>query len=92
MAPAVLLVLVALIAMLPRLFPGFFVVDPERVADVMLLDEREAIRNPKLLMQCGFVLALVFTGFVVHRQIHMEPSLVAMVGAGILIVTSGLEP
>ena len=91
MAPAVLLVLFALIAMLPRLFPGFFVVDPERVADVMLLDEREAIRNPKLLMQCGIVLALVFAGFVVHQQIHMEPSLVAMAGAGMLIVISGLE-
>jgi Na+/H+ antiporter NhaD/arsenite permease-like protein len=91
MAPAVLLVLVALIVMLPRLFPGFFVVDPERVADVMLLDEREAIRNPKLLMQCGIVLALVFAGFVVHQQIHMEPSLVAMAGAGMLIVISGLE-
>ena len=91
MAPAVLLVLVALIAMLPRLFPGFFVVDPERVADVMLLDEREAIRDPKLLMQCAFVLTLVFAGFVMHRQIHMEPSLVAMVGAGLLIVISGLE-
>src|ERR1700753_3921338 len=57
----------------------------------MLLDEREAIRNPKLLMQCGLVLALVFAGFVVHQQIHMEPSLVAMVGAGLLIVISGLE-
>src|SRR6201985_2059503 len=91
MGPAVLLVLVALIAMLPRLYPGFFVADPERVADVMSLDEREAIRNPKRLMQCGVVLALVFAGFVIRRQIHMEPSLVAMAGAGILIVISGLE-
>jgi Na+/H+ antiporter NhaD/arsenite permease-like protein len=91
MGPVVLVVLVALIAMLPRLFPGFFVVDPERVADVMALDEREAIRDRKLLMQCGIVLALVFAGFVVHQQIHMEPSLVAMAGAGLLIVISGLE-
>jgi Na+/H+ antiporter NhaD/arsenite permease-like protein len=91
MGPVVLLVLVALIAMLPRLFPGFFVVDPERVADVMSLDEREAIRDRKLLLQCGIVLALVFAGFVVHQQIHMEPSLVAMAGAGLLIVISGLE-
>src|ERR1700723_4582097 len=60
MAPAVLLVLVALIALLPRMFPGFFVVDPERVADVMALDEREAIRNHRLLIQCGVVLLAVF--------------------------------
>jgi Na+/H+ antiporter NhaD/arsenite permease-like protein len=91
MAPAVLLVLVALIAMLPWLYPGFWVVDPERAADVMLLDEREAIRDSKLLWQCGIVLTVVFTGFVLHKQIHMEPSMVAMAGAGILIVISGLE-
>ncbi|UMB67806.1 SLC13 family permease [Mycobacterium paraterrae] len=91
MAPAVLLVLVALIAILPRLYPGFFVADPARVADVMSLDEREAIRNPKLLTQCGIVLSLVFVGFVLHRQIHMEPSMVAMAGAGILIVISGID-
>lgn len=91
MAPAVLLVLVGLIAILPRLYPGFFVVDPERVADVMALDEKEAIRNHRLLLQCGIVLTGVFVGFVMHRTIHMEPSLVAMAGAGILIVISGLE-
>jgi Na+/H+ antiporter NhaD/arsenite permease-like protein len=91
MAPAVLLVLVALILILPRLYPGFFVADPERIADVMALDEREAIRNPKLLKQCCFVLGLVFVGFVLHVQIRMEPSMVALAGAGILIVVSGLE-
>ncbi len=91
MAPAVLLVLLALVALLPRLYPGFFVVDPERVADVMALDEREAIRNARLLIQCGIVLAAVFAGFVLHQAIHMEPSLVAMAGAGILVLISGLD-
>ncbi len=91
MAPPVIIVLVALIALLPRLFPGFFTVDPERVADVMSLDEHEAIRNRRLLIQCGMVLLMVFAGFVMHRQIHMEPSLIAMAGAGILIVISGLS-
>ena len=91
MAPAVLIVLVAFVALLPRMFPGFFVADPERVADVMALDEREAIRDPRLLIQCGVVLLAVFAGFVTHQAIHMEPSLVAMAGAGILILISGLE-
>ena len=90
MAPAVLVVLCALVALLPRLFPGSFTVDAERVADVMSLDEREAIRNHRLLIQCGIVLVAVFAGFVAHKQIHMEPSLVAMTGAGILVLMSGL--
>jgi Na+/H+ antiporter NhaD/arsenite permease-like protein len=88
MGPAVLIVLAVLLLLLPRLFPGFFTADPARVADVMTLNEREAIRNPRLLIQCGIVLAAVFAGFVLHRQIHMEPSLVAMAGAGILVTMS----
>jgi Na+/H+ antiporter NhaD/arsenite permease-like protein len=91
MGPAVLIVLAVLLLLLPRLFPGFFTADPARVADVMTLNEREAIRNPRLLIQCGIVLAAVFAGFVLHRQVHMEPSLVAMAGAGILVVLSGVS-
>jgi Na+/H+ antiporter NhaD/arsenite permease-like protein len=91
MGPAVLIVLAVLLLLLRRLFPGAFTVDPDRVADVMTLDESEAIRNRTLLIQCAIVLVAVFTGFVVHHVIHMEPSLVAMAGAGILIVVSGLS-
>ena len=91
MGPAVIIVLAALLVLIPRLFPGSFIVDPDRVADVMSLDESEAIRNRKLLIQCGIVLLAVFAGFVAHHVIHMEPSLVAMTGAGILIIISGLD-
>ena len=91
MTPVVIIVLGALVLLLPVLFPGAFTVDDERIADVMSLDEREAIHNHRLLIQCGIVLAAVFVGFVAHKQIHMEPSLVAMTGAGILIVISGLS-
>ncbi|BBY05352.1 ArsB/NhaD family transporter [Mycobacterium noviomagense] len=90
MAPAVVIILGALLALLPRMFPGAFTADAERVADVMSLDEGEAIQNRRLLIQCGIVLVAVFAGFVAHKEIHMEPSLVAMTGAGILIVMSGL--
>jgi Na+/H+ antiporter NhaD/arsenite permease-like protein len=91
MAPAAIIVLVALILLLPRLFPGAFTVEDERIADVMALDEGEAIRDRRLLIQCGFVLLAVFAGFVAHKEVHMEPSLVAMAGAGVLILISGLS-
>ena len=51
MAPIVMIVMVVFIAMLPWLFRGSFDVDPERVADVMSLDEREAIRDPRAARQ-----------------------------------------
>jgi Na+/H+ antiporter NhaD/arsenite permease-like protein len=91
LAPIAIIIMGVFAALLPRLFPGAFDVDPERVADVMSLEEREAIRDPRLLIKCGVVLVAVLAGFVAHSAIHMEPSLVALVGAGILIVISGLE-
>src|SRR5688572_14015552 len=44
MAPIAALALAAFIATIPLLFRGSFRVDPERVADVMALNEREAIK------------------------------------------------
>jgi Na+/H+ antiporter NhaD/arsenite permease-like protein len=88
MAPIAALALVALCAMLPLLFRGSFHVDPERAADVMGLDEREAIKDRRLLVICGIVLAAVFTGFVGHTVFHIEPSVVALLGAGVLLLLS----
>ncbi len=91
LAPIVIIVMVVLVALLPRLFPGAFSVEPERVADVMALEEKEAIRDHGLLIKCGVVLVAVFTAFVAHSALHMDPSVVAMLGAGILVVLSRLE-
>jgi Na+/H+ antiporter NhaD/arsenite permease-like protein len=91
MTPIVIVIIAVFVALLPRLFRGAFAVDPERVADVMSLEEREAIRDPRLLIKCGVVLAAVLTAFVAHSAIHMQPSIAALLGAGILIVISGLE-
>jgi Na+/H+ antiporter NhaD/arsenite permease-like protein len=91
LTPIVIIVIGVLVTLLPRLFPGAFTVDAERVTDVMSLEEREAIRDPGLLIKCGVVMALVLAGFIAHSPLHLEPSLVALLGAGILIVISGLE-
>ncbi|ORV99448.1 ArsB/NhaD family transporter [Mycobacterium kyorinense] len=91
MAPIVVIVLIVFVALLPLLFRGSFTVDAERVADVMSLDEREAIRDRGLLAKCAVVLALVFATFIAHPVLHIQPSVVALLGAGILIVISGLQ-
>jgi len=91
LAPIVVVVIAVFVVMLPRLFPGSFGVAPERVADVMALEEREAIRDRGLLIKCGLVLAAVFAAFIGHSALHMEPSVVALLGAGVLVVISRLE-
>lgn len=91
MAPLVAIVLAAFTLALPLLFRGSFAVEKERVDDVMSLNEREAIRDHRLLAKCGIVLVLVFAAFIGHSLIHVEPSIVALLGAGVLIVISGVE-
>lgn len=91
MMPIVIIVLIVFIAMVPFLFRGSFDVDPERVADVMSLNEREAIRDPALLVKCAIVLLAVFAAFILHSLLHIEPSVVALIGAGVLILIAGLE-
>ncbi|WP_343601495.1 ArsB/NhaD family transporter [Mycobacterium sp.] len=91
LTPIVVIVTLALVALLPRLFPGAFTVDAARVADVMSLEEREAIRDSVLLIKCGVVLAAVFAAFVSHSLLRMDPSVVALIGAGVLIVVSKLS-
>ncbi|MBS9532040.1 ArsB/NhaD family transporter [Mycobacterium sp. M1] len=91
MTPIVVIVMAVFVVLLPRLFPGSFHVDADRVAEVMSLEEGEAIRDRGLLIKCGAVLAAVFTAFVSHSVLHIEPSTVALLGAGLLIVISRLE-
>ncbi|MEV6336082.1 ArsB/NhaD family transporter [Nocardia vinacea] len=92
MTPIVVLELAVFTLILPRLFRGSFDAEPDRIADVMALDEREAIRDRRLLIECGIVLLAVFAGFVGHSLLHIDPSVVALLGAGVLVLISGTEP
>lgn len=57
----------------------------------MQLDEHEVIRDPPLLVRSLVVLGLVLVAFSLHTVLHLEPSVVALLGAGLLILLSGLS-
>jgi Na+/H+ antiporter NhaD/arsenite permease-like protein len=92
MTPIAALAIAVLVAMLPLLFRGSFEGDPDKVADVMALNEREAIKDSRLLIICGVVLTAVFIGFIGHAVLHIEPSVVALLGAGLLVLLSRSQP
>lgn len=91
LAPIVVIVMLACLVVSPLLFRGFSTVDAERIADVMSLDEGEAIRDRGLLIKSGAVLAVMLAAFAVSPAIHIGPSLVALLGAGVLILVSKLD-
>lgn len=92
MTPIIVIELAVFTLVLPWLFRGSFTVDPARAADVMDLNEREAIRDTRLLVKCGVVLLAVFAAFVTHSSHHVEPSVVALLGAGVLVLISSSRP
>ncbi|MEQ1735881.1 MAG: SLC13 family permease, partial [Rhodoglobus sp.] len=61
------------------------------VERVMALNEKEAIRNPRLMIISLIVLTLVLVGFILHSVLHLEPSIVALLGAGLLMLLARLE-
>jgi Na+/H+ antiporter NhaD/arsenite permease-like protein len=91
LGPVVVIATVAFVAVLPLLFRGTFGVNADRVAEVMSLNEREAIRDMRLLVQSGVVFLLVFAAFIASSTIHVAPSVIALIGAGALVTISAVE-
>ncbi|MEU6854071.1 ArsB/NhaD family transporter [Actinacidiphila alni] len=91
LAPLAVVLVLVLIALVRVMFRGAFAGDEQRAAEVMALDEREAIRDHRMLAQGLAVLALVITGFVLHPVLDLEPSIVALLGAGLLVAISAAD-
>jgi len=91
MGPIAALLLLVLIVLCKLMFGRSLTYDEDRVAAIMALDEREVIRDPGLLIRSGIVLLLVVAGFVSHSALHVEPSMVALLGAGTLVAVSRLD-
>ena len=91
LAPIVVVLMVVFCLLCRWLFRKDFVYDAERAAAVMRLDEREAITDRGLLVKSLAVLALVMVGFVLHPVLHYEPSVVALLGAGLLLLITDVD-
>jgi len=91
LAPIVILLLVVFVGLCRWLFRAAFTYDPAKAADVMALRERDAIRDGRLLVVSSVVLALVTAAFVLHTVLHLEPSVVALVGGLVLLAASRLD-
>jgi Na+/H+ antiporter NhaD/arsenite permease-like protein len=92
MAPIVLILLVVFLGLCRWLFRRAFTSDPSRIGRVMAMRERDAITNPRLLAVSLVVLGGVLIAFVLHSVLHLEPSVVAIVGGLLLLALSRLDP
>jgi Na+/H+ antiporter NhaD/arsenite permease-like protein len=73
------------------MFRGAFDYGPRRAAQIAVLRERDAIRDPRLLIISLVVLTAVTAAFVLHTTLRLEPSVVAIVGGLLLLALSRLD-
>lgn len=59
--------------------------DPVLISKVMMYREKDAIKDPVLLIKSMFVLTLVMFGFIVGHDYGYQPATVAMFGAALLL-------
>jgi Na+/H+ antiporter NhaD/arsenite permease-like protein len=86
LAPLVVLLLVAFVGLSRWLFRDALVFHPERVEEVLGLDPREALVGGALLPKALAVLAVVTAAFGLQEALGYEPSVVALLGAGVLLL------
>ncbi len=87
---------VIVVVMAATMVPIYFVwgrhlrATDENRRHVMNFNERETITDPRLLRQSLTVIALVIAGFMLQRQIQVEPATIAVFGAAALLLLDNL--
>ncbi|WP_020501312.1 SLC13 family permease [Sciscionella marina] len=88
MTPIVVVVFVLFVLLTRVLFRKQFRYNHEEIAAVLALDERRAITDPKLLRRSLVVLSGVIIGFCLHPLHGLEPSMIALLGAGLMLLVT----
>lgn len=92
MAPMVLVVLAVVIPLIIFLFRRELINTAADRASIMQLSAHSFLKDSVLLKKSVIVLALVMVAFILHSVVHIEPSVIALFGAGTLVAISGLKP
>lgn len=92
MLPIVLIVMVVIVPLLVFMFSKELRNTEADRVQVAKLDAKSYISDRVLLAKSLTVLGLVIAAFVTHSITHIEPSVIAMIGAGLLVLISNLKP
>jgi Na+/H+ antiporter NhaD/arsenite permease-like protein len=92
MTPIVAIVTAVVIPLLVLMFRKFLKNQPEDRLEAVRLEAKTFIKDTVLLKKSLAVLAIVLIAFVLHSVVHLEPSMIAMMGAGLLVLISKLKP
>ena len=81
----VVLIMISVVAMLALSFKKQLKTTAEKMAEAANIDNTGVITDVKSMIRSCTVLAFVILGFILHDVVHIETSIVAMLGASILL-------
>lgn len=90
--PVALLAMVVSLIALRVIFGSYLVKKEERVNKVLQMNEREAIKNKRILRDCILALAIVLALFASEKIHHIKPAFIALLGAIITLVLVRPKP
>jgi Na+/H+ antiporter NhaD/arsenite permease-like protein len=86
LTPVIIVIGAVTVFLLYLMFRKQLTVTEEKRLALMKLDEKEFIKDPKLMKKSLIVLALTILGFLLHPVIHVEASVIALCGAIVLML------
>lgn len=89
--PAIVLIIVAAIAMFYVLYGKNMSATSEEMESIMHLHAHEAITNKRLFHQSVAMTIIVALAFVFHSVLGVEPSVVALTAAAVMLIISSAE-
>ena len=89
--PAIVLIMVAAIAMFYVLYGKNMSATSEEMESIMHLHAHEAITNKRLFHQSVAMTIIVALAFVFHSVLGVEPSVVALTAAAVMLIISSAE-
>ncbi len=86
LAPVILIISLIIIGILLLIFRKDLVVSEMNKKRILSMDERMMITNPVLMKKSLIILGSVILGFLLHGLVGTEPSVIALIGASILVL------
>ena len=92
LALPVIIILLITIAIMLFMFRKELHTTDDRIQSIFELNEKESIKDWRLLKQSITVLGLTIVGFLLHQSLHLESATIALLGAAVLMLITNENP
>ncbi len=89
--PVILIMLPITVIIFALIYKGQLKTNKASQEKVMLMNENDAITDKGLLIKCMIILVMTIIGFLLHGYLKLESGIIALAGATLLLLVSGVR-